>query len=137
MIVDGPFSVDLATMSTAQVTLVKNPKAWDAKTVKFSKIVLWNGETPTVTPLVLAHEMDYGTYGFPPATAQEFTHIGLSVAKPPVYSGPAIMFNYKVYPFNLPQFRQAVAYAINRQQNAISAMGPYYKPVKYMVGFAD
>ena len=137
MVVDGPYSVDMSLLSSASATLVKNPAAWDANQVKFNKIVLWNGETPTVTPLVLAKEVDYGTYGFPQATAAQFRKIGLQIATPPVHGGPAIFFNWKIYPFNLPQVRQAIAYAINRPQNAKAAMGPYYEPVKYQVGFAD
>lgn len=137
MVVDGPYSLDPSQISTASATLLKNNTAWDAKQVKFNQIVLWNGETPTVTPLVLAKEVDYATHGFPQATAAQFKKIGLKVASPPTHSGPAILFNWKVYPFNLPQVRQAIAYAINRKQNATAAMGPYYQAVKYEVGFAD
>ncbi len=137
MIVDGPYQVDMSKLASASATLTRNPTAWDAKVVKFNSIVLWNGETPTVTPVVLAKEMDYGTYGFPQATAAQFKKIGLTIASPPTHSGPAILFNWKVYPFNLPQVRQAITYAINRKQNATAAMGPYYSAVKYEVGFAD
>lgn len=137
MIVDGPYMLNMSMLSTASATFDKNPTAWDAKQVKFDHLVLWNGETPTATPLVLAKEMDYGTYGFPQATAAQFRKMGLTVETPPVHSGPAIFFNWKDYPFNLLQVRQAMAYVINRQQNSTAAMGPYYMPVKYEVGFAD
>ncbi|MCL6445865.1 MAG: hypothetical protein K6T83_20860, partial [Alicyclobacillus sp.] len=137
MVVDGPYNVDLTKLSSASATLVRNPTAWDAKTVKFDQVVLWNGETPTVTPLVMAKEVDYATHGFPQASAAQFKKLGFSIASPPTHAGPAIYFNWKVYPFSLPQVRQAIAYVIDRKQNATAAMGPYYQPVKYEVGFAD
>jgi peptide/nickel transport system substrate-binding protein len=137
MVVDGPYNIDMSRLGSASATFDKNPTAWDAKQVKFNQIVLWNGETPTITPLVMAKEVDYATHGFPQASAAQFKKIGLSMASPPTHSGPAILFNWKLYPFNLPQVRQAIAYAINRQQNATAAMGPYYQGVKYEVGFAD
>lgn len=137
MVVDGPYQINMSKMSSASATLDKNPTAWDAGTVKFNQIVIWNGETPTITPLVMAKEVDYATHGFPQASAAQFKKLGLSIASPPTHSGPAILFNWKIYPFNLPQVRQAIAYVIDRKQSATAAMGPYYQGVKYEVGFAD
>ena len=57
----------------AQLTLIKNDKGYNADNLAFDKVVLYNGETPDVTPLVMAKDVDYATHGFPVASEQTFT----------------------------------------------------------------
>jgi peptide/nickel transport system substrate-binding protein len=56
--------------------------------------VIYNGETPDVTPLVLSQDIDYATHGFPPATEQSFIDAGVRIIRPATVSGPSIYFNY-------------------------------------------
>jgi len=133
----GPYDIDLKSITEAQLTLVKVPTAWNAKEVKFDKIVLYNGETPTVSPLVLSGDVDYATHGFPPATEKAFVDKGIRILRPPIYSGPAIFFNNDVYPFSRVEVRQAIAYAIDRAPNATVSLGASAKPQKYMTGISD
>ncbi len=137
LVASGPYMIDPDSITEAQLTLVKNEKSWAADQVNFDKLVIFNGETPTVTPLVLAGDIDYATHGFPPATEKQFIEQGIRIARPPIYSGPAIYFNHDVYPLNKTEFRQAVAYAINRDENGTVSLGESGKAVKYMVGFSD
>lgn len=136
-IVSGPYMIDPASITEAQLTLVKVPTAWDADQVKFDKIVLYNGETPDVTPVVMAKEVDYATHGFPPATEKAFIEQGVRIIRPPIYSGPAIYFNHDIYPLNRVEVRQAIAYAVNRDDNAVISLGESAKPPVYMAGFSD
>jgi len=133
----GPYDIDLKSITEAQLTLVKVPTAWNAKDVKFDKIILYNGETPTVSPLVLSGDVDYATHGFPPATEKAFVDKGIRILRPPIYSGPAIFFNNDVYPFNRVEVRQAIAYAIDRKPNATVSLGDSAIPQKYMTGLSD
>lgn len=133
----GPFKIDLGSVNESQLTLTKVPSSWNADKIKFETIVLYNGETPTITPLVLDKQVDYATHGFPPATDKQFQQIGIRVIRPPTTYGPAIFFNMDVKPFARKEFRQAIAYAINREQNAVVADGQSGKAVKYMAGFSD
>lgn len=137
MVVTGPYMIDPDSITEAQLTLVKNENSWIADQVKFDKLVIFNGETPTVTPLVLAGDIDYATHGFPPATEKQFIEQGIRIARPPIYSGPAIYFNHNIYPLNRAEVRQAIAYAINRDENGTVSLGDSGKAVKYMVGFSD
>jgi len=137
LIVSGPYDIDVKSITEAQLTLVKVPTAWNAKDVKFDKIVLYNGETPTVSPLVLSGDVDYATHGFPPATEKAFVDKGIRILRPPIYSGPAIFFNNDVYPFSRVEVRQAIAYAIDRAPNATVSLGDSAKSQKYMTGFSD
>lgn len=133
----GPYDIDVKSINEAQLTLVKVPTAWNAKDVKFDKIVLYNGETPTVSPLVLSGDVDYATHGFPPATEKAFVDKGIRILRPPIYSGPAIFFNNDVYPLNRVEVRQAIAYAIDRKPNATVSLGDSAIPQKYMTGLSD
>jgi peptide/nickel transport system substrate-binding protein len=133
----GPYVIDMATINEARLTLVKNPTSWLADTVKFDLVYMYNGETPTVTPIVLAQQVDYATHGFPPATEKAFVDAGVRIIRPPIYSGPALYFNHTIYPFDVKEVRQAIAYAVDRAQNGTVSLGESGKPVKFMAGFSD
>jgi peptide/nickel transport system substrate-binding protein len=133
----GPYNIDPKSINEARLTLVKNPTSWLADTVKFDEVYIYNGETPTVTPLVLAKQVDYATHGFPPATEKAFIDEGIRILRPPIYSGPAVFFNMTIYPFNVKEVRQALAYAIDRNENGTVSLGDSGKAVQYMAGFSD
>jgi peptide/nickel transport system substrate-binding protein len=134
----GPFKIDVKSITNAQLTLVKNDTGYAADKVDFNKIVLYNGETPDVTPLVLAKSVDYATHGFPPATTKEFTNKGIRILKPPVYSGAALYINFDKCPeLANAKVRQALAYMLKRDQVGQVSLGDSGKAVKYMAGFSD
>jgi peptide/nickel transport system substrate-binding protein len=142
VIASGPFMFDVNSFTNSQNTLLKNEQAWNVNDVKFDRIINYNGETPDITPVVLAKDVDYATHGFPPATEQEFIKLapeGLRVLRPPVYNGAAIRFNYNTLGniFGDKRVRQALAYAINRDQNGPIALGKSGVGIKYMSGMSD
>jgi peptide/nickel transport system substrate-binding protein len=121
------------------LTLVKNDQAWNAADVLFDRIVNFNGETPDVTPLVLAKDVDYATHGFPVATEKQMQESGIRVLRPPVYNGPALYFNYKAVGdvFGDKKVRQALTMAIDRAQNGTVALAESGVPCEYMAGMSD
>ena len=133
----GPYVLDTSSITEAQLVLNKNETSFMADDVKFDQILLFNGETPDATPLMLAKEADYATHGFPPATTSQFMAEGIRIIRGPNYSGPALYFNYDVYPFSVPEFRQALAYAIDRAENGVISMAESGVAVQDMVGFSD
>ena len=142
VIASGPFMFDVASFTNSQNTLLKNDKAWNAADVKFDRIINYNGETPDITPVVLAKDVDYATHGFPPATEQQFISMageGLRVLRPPVYNGAAIIFNYNTLGNVIgdKRVRQAFAHAIKRDQNGAIALGQSGVGIKYMSGMSD
>lgn len=137
LIVTGPYNIDPKSITEAQLTMLPVPTAWGYDKVNFGKIVLYNGETPVVTPLVLAGDVDYATHGFPPATEKAFVDQKIRIIRAPIYSGPAVYFNYDVYPLNRVEVRQAMAYAIKRDENGTVSLGDSGKAVKYMTGISD
>lgn len=133
----GPFVMDVNSITEAQIVLNKNETSFMADRVNFDRILVFNGETPDATPLMLAKEADYATHGFPPATTQEFMAQGIRIIRGPNYSGPALYFNHTIYPFNVPEFRQALAYAIDRAENGVISMAESGVAVENMIGFSD
>jgi peptide/nickel transport system substrate-binding protein len=133
----GPYNIDPDSITEARLTLVKNESSWLADTVKFDKVYSYNGETPTITPIVLAQQVDYATHGFPPATEKAFQDEGVRILRPPIYSGPALFFNHTIYPFNVTEVRQAIAHAIDRNENGTVSLGQSGVAVEYMAGFSD
>lgn len=133
----GPYQLLSENISDAQVKLTKNEGGLNADVVKFDEIILWNGETEAVTPLVSSGDLWYGTYGFPPATEAAFVQQGIDIIRGPLYSGPALYFNHSVAPFDRPEVRRALAYAIDREENGFVSLGESGVAVEFMAGFSD
>ena len=138
VIASGPFNFDYNSITQAQLTLVKNPNGIAASAIPFDRVVLFNGETPDITPVVLNKDVDYATHGFPPATEQAFQQSGIRIIRPPTYSGPALLMNLDRVPeFADKRVRQALAFAINRDENGTVSLGASGKGVQFMAGFSD
>ncbi|MGI8915402.1 MAG: ABC transporter substrate-binding protein [Chloroflexota bacterium] len=136
-VASGPFMYDTSLLTEAQLTLTRNPHGYQGK-VQFAKIVIYNGETPTITPLVLAGQIDYATHGFPPATVQAFQQQKLRILTPPAHSGASLTINYaKLKGAAKPEVRQAIAYLVDRPANATFALGVAAVAQKYMTGLSD
>jgi len=134
----GPYKIDKASVTAAQLTMVKNPGGLLADKVNFDKIVVYQGETDAVTPLVLAGDVDYATHGFPLATDKAFGDQGLRVIRGPLYTGPALVFHWTAAPeFQDKRLRQAVAMAINKAESATITYGQSAKAQKFMAGVSD
>lgn len=134
----GPYTIEPDSITNAQMTLAKNENSFWADQVPFDRIINFNGETDTITAVVLSKEIDYATHGFSVATENQMMDSGIRVLRPPTYSGPGMLFNYgKLTEFQDAKARQAVAHAINRGQNGTIALGESGVPCEYMAGFAD
>lgn len=137
-VVSGPFIPDMNTYSEAQIELVKNPLGYNADKIDFDKIMIYYGETNACTPLTLNGELDYTTHAYPPAVLEQFKLMdNLYIMQAPMGNGPSIEFNYNVHPFEIKEVRQAFAYIIDREENAVIAFGDAAKSVKYMAGMPD
>jgi peptide/nickel transport system substrate-binding protein len=140
VIASGPFMFDVASFTVSQNTLLKNEQCWNKDDVKFDRIINYQGETSDITPVVLSGDVDYATHGFPPATVKQFLETpGIKVLRPPTYNGNMLYINYNTLSdvFGDKRVRQALAHAINREQNGAIALGDSGVPIKYMSGMSD
>ena len=134
----GPYKVDPASVTAAQMSLVRNPGGLFADQVNFDKVVVYQGETAEITPLVLNGDVDYATHGFPLATDKAFQDKGYRIVRGPIFTGPALYFNWETTPeFQDKRLRQAVAMAFNREQAGQIFYGTSARAPKYMAGFPD
>ena len=138
LVVNGPFVINESSITNAQMTLDKNDTSYWAENVKFDRIINYNGETDTISAVVLSKDIDYATHGFAPATEQSMIDEGIRVLRPPTYSGPSLKFNYRALPqFADKRVRQALAHAIDREQNGFVSLAESGIAVAQMTGMSD
>lgn len=134
----GPYKIDAASVTAAQLSMVRNTGGLFADKVNFDKIVIYQGETAEITPLVLNGDVDYATHGFPLATDRAFQDKGYRIIRGPIFTGPALYFNWETAPeFQDKRLRQAVAMAFNREEAGKIFYGTSARAPKYMAGFPD
>jgi len=135
---NGPYKVDPASLTEAQLTMVRNPGGLFADKVNFDKIVVFNGDTDQVTPLILAGDVDYSTSFFPIASEKAFEAQGIKIVRGPFYTGPALYFHWENAPqFQDPRLRQAVAFAVDRDEGNHIAYGDKTQAPQWAAGASD
>jgi peptide/nickel transport system substrate-binding protein len=134
----GPYKIDPASVTAAQLTMVRNPGGLFADKVNFDKVVIYQGETAEVTPLVLNGDIDYATHGFPLATDKAFQDKGYRIIRGPILTGPALYINWETAPeLQDKRLRQAIAMAFNREEAGKIFYGTSARAPKYMAGYSD
>lgn len=137
-VVSGPYKIDPKSVTEAQVTFAKNTKGYNADKVAYDKLIMYFGETIASVPLILSGDVDYATHAFPPANISTFKTLpNYKLLGGTTATGPGIWFNMNVYPLSKVEVRQAMAYIIDRKENATIAFGDAGKPIQYMAGFTD
>jgi peptide/nickel transport system substrate-binding protein len=134
----GPYKIDPASVTAAQLTMVRNTGGLFADKANFDKIVIYQGETAEVTPLVLNGDIDYATHGFPLATDKAFQDKGYRIIRGPILTGPALYINWETAPeLQDKRLRQAIAMAFNREEAGKIFYGTSARAPKYMAGYSD
>lgn len=138
-VVYGPYNIDPASVTEAQLTLKKVPTGFNADKIDFDSVIVYYGDTAQDLPLYLSGDMDYSSNAYSPANLDAIRAMGpqIEVLGGPATNGPGIYFNNDVYPLGKKEVRQAIAYAIDRVENCTVAFGESCRPIKYMVGFTD
>ncbi|MBZ0294282.1 MAG: ABC transporter substrate-binding protein [Anaerolineae bacterium] len=133
----GPYKIVPESITEANLMMDLNPGGFAADIQQFDQVRMWNGETEVVTPLVANEELYYITHGIPPTTEEAFASQGIDIVRSGMNNGPGLYVNHAIYPLNLPEVRQAIAYAIDREQNGFVSLGESGVAVEYMTGMSD
>lgn len=137
-VVYGPYKLDSASITEAQLQLVKNPGGYNADKVGFERLIVYQGETAASVPLMLAGQLDYSTHAYTPSDLAAFAQLpNVQIIRGPNGTGPGLWFNQSVAPLNRKEVRQAFAYIIDRQENARVALGDAAQPIQKLAGFPD
>lgn len=137
LVASGPYNYALTDVSDAYMTLRWQPNSIFSDDVQFGQIRLWAGETEATTPLVLSGELGQSTNVYPPSTIESFQGQGIRLITLPRGYGVALLFNHDVAPLNDVRVRQAMAYAIEREENAFLTNGIGATATVYMSGILD
>jgi len=134
----GPFIIDPASVTEAQMELVKNETGYNAAKIDIQKLLVYYGETSVSLPYVLSNDVDYSTHAYTPSDMETIKAIpNLGTIGGSTGTGPGLWFNQQYAPLSKLEVRQAFAHIIDRAENAKVAMGEAGKGVEYVVGFSD
>ncbi len=133
----GPYTILPDSISEANLMMELNPGGFAGDIQHYNMVRMWNGETEVVTPLVANQELHYITHGIPPTTEEDFANRGIDIVRSGMNNGPGLYVNHAIYPLNLVEVRQAIAYAIDRIQNGVVSLGDSGVAVEYMTGMSD
>ena len=137
-VVYGPYKLDTASITEAQLQLVKNPGGHHVDRVGFEKLIVYYGETAASVPLMLSGELDYSTHAYTPSDLAAFVQLpNVQIIRGPNGTGPGLWFNNAVAPLHRKEVRQAFAYVIDRGENAQVALGNAAQPIRKLAGFPD
>ena len=133
----GPFYMDTDSISESVIELKKNENSFLADVVKFDKILVYNGDVPELTPLVLNYEVDFLTHVFPAASVETFKALGYDMIRAHGKDGIALYFNEAAAPLDQQNVRQAIAYIIDRDRVGEIALPGTTAGNKWVTGMAD
>ncbi len=137
LIASGPYTYSLDDVGDAFMTMHWQPNSIFSGSVKFGEVRMWAGETEATTPLILSGELGHSTNVYPAATIEQIQGLGIRLLDIARGYGPALLFNFAKEPWTNKEVRQAMAYAINREQNAFLTNGIGAVGTVYMSGLLD
>lgn len=134
----GPFVVDPASVTTQQLKMKKNAGGYNADVIGFEEVIVHWGSTQQTMPLILGNQLDYSTDPLSPADEQAVAgKDNVTLIRTPLQIATGIWFNQSIEPFNLTEFRQAVALIVDRERNATVSLGSSARAIEYMSGYSD
>lgn len=133
----GPYYLSAENVSESHIELLKSANSFLAKTVKFDKVRVYNGDVTNLTPLVLNKEIDYLTHQFPASSMQTFMGLGYQKIQLQGVDGIGLYFNGAVKSLGQKEVRQALAYVIDRNRIGELALPGVTRGTKYVSGLGD
>ena len=133
----GPYYLDPDLVSQSYVEMPKNPNSFLADVVQFDKLIIYNGDVPDLTPLVLNKQVDYLTHQFPSSSIETFKALGYKTIQIQGMDGIALYFNCALEPLDSTAVRQAISSVIDRERVGQLALPGVTRGTKYVSGLGD
>jgi peptide/nickel transport system substrate-binding protein len=139
VICSGPFIMNTSALNDSQMSLAKNPKCYFADKINFDTVIDYASfDFNSIIPIILQKKLTYTTGGPQPSVERRLIKEGIRIIRSPIYSGPALYFNYAKLPeFADKRVRQALCYAFDHAQNGRVALGESGKEIKLYAGISD
>jgi peptide/nickel transport system substrate-binding protein len=139
ILASGPFKIDPAAVQQAQVSMTPNEHCYLSDRIKFDKVTDYGSfDYNSIIPNILQKKIFYSTGGGAPAVEKSFRQAGFRILRGPIYSGPALYFNYAKLPeFADKRVRQALCCAFDHAQNGQVALAEAGKGIKFFAGISD
>lgn len=139
IVASGPFNIDINTVREGQLSMMPNKHCYFADKVNFSKVTDYASfDFNSVIPVILQKKIFYTTGALAPPVEKSMLKAGIRIIRSPLYSGPALYFNYdKVPEFADKRVRQALCCAFDHAQNGRVALGESGKDIKLFAGISD
>lgn len=137
----GPYAIARDGISATRLELVKSPRTANAAGAPFDRIVLDNGDVPTITPPTMAKLVDYVSQDLAPDTLKNLVSERVRLQASPTYGGDALGINYGndrvLSLLGDKRARQAVALALNGDEVGQEISGVAGTGVRSFVGFGE
>jgi ABC-type transport system substrate-binding protein len=139
IVASGPFNIDVNSVREGQLSMTPNKHCYFADKVKFDKVTDYASfDFNSIVPVILQKKIFYTTGGLAPPVEKSMLKAGIRIIRSPIYSGPALYFNYdKVPEFADKRVRQALCCAFDHAQNGHVALAESGKDIKLFAGISD
>jgi peptide/nickel transport system substrate-binding protein len=139
ILASGPFNIDLSSVREGQLSMTPNKHCYFADKIQFDKVTDYASfDFNSIVPVILQKKIFYTTGGLSPAVEKSMLKAGIRIIRSPIYSGPALYFNYaKVPEFADKRVRQALCCAFDHAQNGRVALAESGKDITLFAGISD
>ena len=139
ILASGPFNLDISSVREGQLSMLPNKHCYFADKIKFDKVTDYGSfDFNSIVPVILQKKIFYTTGGLSPAVEKSMQKANIRIIRSPIYSGPAIYFNYAKLPeFADKRVRQALCCAFDHAENGRVALAESGKNITLFAGISD
>jgi peptide/nickel transport system substrate-binding protein len=139
IVASGPFNLDTSAVRTDQLSMTPNKHCYFADKIHFDQVTDYGStDFNSIIPNILQKKVFYNTGGIAPPVEKSLLKAGIRIIRSPIYSGPALYFNYAKLPeFADKRVRQALCCAFDHAQNGHVALAQSGRNITFFAGISD
>jgi peptide/nickel transport system substrate-binding protein len=139
ILASGPFNLDTSAVRNDQLSMKPNTHCYFADKIHFNQVIDYGStDFNSIIPNILQKKVFYNTGGIAPPVEKSLLKAGIRIIRSPIYSGPALYFNYDKLPeFADKRVRQALCCAFDHAQNGRVALAESGRNIAFFAGISD